>query len=1108
MPIHIAESPEPVNDGSSLGRSTLAESVAYHRLSREIERYVRGDVQGRSFLISGHRGSGKTTLVLSVIQDMQARFRDSDPYVRLVPITLYGPDLLPPQPDKAPTPPAGNQPAAPVSADPADAGREDTLRVLRHVTIAIYRTIARECVQAYRTRVEDIVREGIPPQDLHELAAQLSVELESENPPGLARLRQFWDRVDGLDHGVLFPRGDQPGHGLVELTAIARAVQAYRVVSGKFESKVTEKLNEGSKLSVALETVSEIKNAVTPLLALLTGGAVGVGVGAKTDPTLGAIAGIAAAVTVGVTLKYSASRSRDVSLSQETSYLPDYSIASLGRLLPPLIRQLRDAGVTPIFVVDELDKVGRFEERMPDLVKNLKYFVTERSFFCFLTDRSYFERVGQLLLTSPYPEVQTYFTDRLLVVYGPGELHEYLKRHVLSVEDQTGSDRDALDVLRYVLLQRARLHPFDLRRELTRLRRADGRVSLDSAELVTHLSYRYGLLIQVAIEWLLRRPELRQRLVQDPDFAQRTYDSLYYPLRMWERKERELDASRATFFAYLRDRGAPLGGGVQDGSEGAGDEGQHSRDEEFLYNQMRGLLFYLREPGFLRDELLALSPPPFELAVISALPIDGESRLLAADANADHYVWQYDIYGHPIVEPTIEQVLSYDLEAAEALIDRVVDTVQAITEQRTDLGSLAVDFKVLAATPAWPEVVAARQRLKSLRDSKHAYSSMTQDASTIREYASLLRTNSRTLALAFALGAILGRLSARQALSDQVVEGLRVLSSQLALAKTHDMETLERLRASAQSLAERIPALSEGVPDLSQMSPAEWQEAVGNFVNHARPGLQGSPQLLSADCSTAWDTWRERFTMFLESGKAVFDPQENDLLCAASEDGPGRFLKLDLTEVSLAAWTEALAAAVDTDGATAKSMPVPLWLGVPALVQLGFGVLAKDYVESVRRADQPDERRRELERSQPDVNAWLAAIERTFSLSRPVRTSVLVVTPEQGGLTRDWKPSLKYAALLASLETLKRLLEALARLGLVPKELRGVLVEGSGADVDQEIKQVNEAIVRPFARWIPPELKYRYLSPQRLPASMPSNVDAALVSPASSFDDVVAAWLT
>src|SRR5262245_23057570 len=51
-------------------RSHFIASRAYDILIREMERYVRGDVPGRSFLISGHRGSGKTSLVRQAADEL------------------------------------------------------------------------------------------------------------------------------------------------------------------------------------------------------------------------------------------------------------------------------------------------------------------------------------------------------------------------------------------------------------------------------------------------------------------------------------------------------------------------------------------------------------------------------------------------------------------------------------------------------------------------------------------------------------------------------------------------------------------------------------------------------------------------------------------------------------------------------------------------------------------------------------------------------------------------------------------------------------------------------------------------------------------------------
>jgi len=44
-------------------------SSAAQALTEDLKRYLRGDIEGRSFLIAGHRGAGKTSTVLRVAED-------------------------------------------------------------------------------------------------------------------------------------------------------------------------------------------------------------------------------------------------------------------------------------------------------------------------------------------------------------------------------------------------------------------------------------------------------------------------------------------------------------------------------------------------------------------------------------------------------------------------------------------------------------------------------------------------------------------------------------------------------------------------------------------------------------------------------------------------------------------------------------------------------------------------------------------------------------------------------------------------------------------------------------------------------------------------------
>jgi hypothetical protein len=58
-----------------------------------------------------------------------------------------------------------------------------------------------------------------------------------------------------------------------------------------------------------------------------------------------------------------------------------------------LVDHFRRAGLAPVFVVDELDKIDHLAQFMETMVKRLKQFMTERSFFCFIAPREYLEHL-------------------------------------------------------------------------------------------------------------------------------------------------------------------------------------------------------------------------------------------------------------------------------------------------------------------------------------------------------------------------------------------------------------------------------------------------------------------------------------------------------------------------------------------------------------------------------------------------------------------------------------------------------------------------------------------------------------------------------------------
>lgn len=76
--------------------------------------------------------------------------------------------------------------------------------------------------------------------------------------------------------------------------------------------------------------------------------------------------------------------------------------------------------------MDELDKIDGLSDRTTDMVKRLKKLVAENAFFCFLTDRKYFEEMTVRTAGAPYPIEYTYFTNQLFIIFRHDDMHRYL----------------------------------------------------------------------------------------------------------------------------------------------------------------------------------------------------------------------------------------------------------------------------------------------------------------------------------------------------------------------------------------------------------------------------------------------------------------------------------------------------------------------------------------------------------------------------------------------------------------------------------------------------------------------------------------------------------
>lgn len=734
MALNILQSPEPLSPESLLRPEEvrLIHSDAYRQLNAELERYCRGEISGRSILLAGHRGSGKTTLVQGAFLNVWRQSHESG-HLRPLLVMLHGPSLLPmelpteprpedrtssqsttasventeppeehgvvppAQPTKSPAASgAAGQAAKNAKASKHDGNENDgtqenegeeggtekkpvsgTQIALEQITVGLYRALATEVARAYRDealsrhRREQAYFEqprrrfwntlpfrrgrfGTPLTV--EMAGQLELELFQQPDP--ARLRQYWvaanvEQEGVILHGVSGPRGvDQ---GWRELVAVVSANQAYLRCIGKLTQSEQQTGTDSRKRNAELTWNAAGDNLVRPVLTLMSGGLVGAGAFQETGSLLqSGLAALAAALGAAGVFKLTSSVKRERTRTTTFNFVPDTSVATLDRVLPILVDRLNAAGLAPVFVVDELDKVWHLSQRMTRLVHDLKKFVAENAFFCWLTDRTYFEEVEGRIKKLSYARESTYFTYRWFIGYSPDDLHEYLGKVLeLSPEPQEPKEPEAKgataqatpepsneevryrselrnwakahgkwseeeidrEVWPYVLLHWSQMHPIDLQRELAEIRSPAGQVWWQEGRV---RAYRVDVLLQLAIESVLDQGDLRPWFRRDPDKRRFVYDALYYMSRRWWDGAEVVDLTDGglkAFDDYLVERlrteaedrqaKAPL----QDGAEPPLTLEQllnrvlRAEDRQFLFRVQRDVAFLLASHRLLRRSL-------------------------------------------------------------------------------------------------------------------------------------------------------------------------------------------------------------------------------------------------------------------------------------------------------------------------------------------------------------------------------------------------------------------------------------------------------------------------------------------------------------------------
>lgn len=185
--------------------------------------------------------------------------------------------------------------------------------------------------------------------------------------------------------------------------------------------------------------------------------------------------------------------------TEQTELLFDNSLQQIEADLKQILGELHKAGMRTMFVLEELDKVDDHDGAQLDAViryfKNL--FTQAPALFFFLTDKQYFDLVEARMATGrrvrSYAVEQTFFTHRVFVARPPvDDCLDYLQRilpdeaaqsAVAAIRDAADDRSRALDAMdpveRFlrVVLFTSQNHLFDLKNELRRYVRMTSRDS-------------------------------------------------------------------------------------------------------------------------------------------------------------------------------------------------------------------------------------------------------------------------------------------------------------------------------------------------------------------------------------------------------------------------------------------------------------------------------------------------------------------------------------------------------------------------------------------------------------------------------------------------------
>jgi hypothetical protein len=937
-------------------RRPFAASGAYARLSRALENYVDQNIPGRSFLIAGHRGTGKTALVTRAIEDLRAtRLRESvkessifiggtrASMQRPLFVKLHGPSLIDSiapksqpkpaderPPDRDPPQEGERQPADEAqpersAAEDSKGDRRSTHTALVQITLALYRALAEEISTGFAAHAQFLASRSRQANDYLEIAAQLTLELDSAPLPAV--LRRYWSMLGRLSgqrkdsgFGVLWPRTADPtlrqlarnDQGFREIIAVATAAQAFRVTAGEITDKLDrseEDRHEATLTAKAANLNSLIDRAGALLAGTLAGGAAL----AKTSPSGAVGLGLVTALLTGLVLGWTSTRTRKREQILKYTFIWRHDEATLERDLPTVIRRVRDAGLAPVFVFDELDKLDDPGGTIRDIIKRLKHLITDHGFFCFLTDRNYFDETEREIEKTAYPIEHTFFSERLLILYSSSEFLPFLQE-TIGIEPQTPENGFARLLLSLSLVHEAKLNFADLTRAVARLVGENGSLRVSSEEVRRQPHYQLSAVMQLAVDAILRGPAVVARLEVDPGFAQLAVDALYMVSRRWEQDEEGIDLTAPEPGSkdpdqvrdYLDKR---LLGCTRMEAEKLKKKGSGVADSDLklLRGEIGKLCELLNDLKLLRKNVAARS----DLTVLNPQDVIPESleRLIERGPGQ---TWRFLFESTGLLKDLGAGELAAQTERLAAFVRAVERLMKASGIEVPNL----VAAGVLPPSVTWAHVLEAAQV-----EPPPGGAPDPQRLLVLQEFDSVF--SHRVAAIRKTILFVdLMRRSVELPLTDAPVVLTR-LSGYIDFAAAGPSE------ASPGQFA--IPAIDSRAPNLE--ADADWVDGLAHWLKGPEAASAAINRSVDDD-RLGWDAWRGRLRdYFATSGEPVRapdPPQMAELLLAAAGRPAGTWLHLPLNRMTVGEWSLLAVRAME-------SIDIPMWVAPAALRALGFG---------------------------------------------------------------------------------------------------------------------------------------------------------------------------